>query len=284
MPTRQDDTDDDDNLSQHQIEVREHMRQEGRLAWKRIKKAGSKLWTDWLKVGETLLDGSAQAKRAAGVSKRKGKGYNTEFSKFLRDYQLDDIDGATRIHLLDLMDNRGAVEDWRNTELKPWERLEYNHPNTVWRKWKASLTRQQSPEDADRRRARRAATLSTLEREVQNKDRRIGELEAQVQELEAARETAPPAAATTPPTAESEPTAPVTCRDLLDKPVDEVASIIVATINMLRWEHIVNATRQAFRETPPPPLPETAAEQMEQRSKVSEKRKRGPVTNNQTAT
>jgi hypothetical protein len=249
MPTRQDDTDDDENLTQHQMEAREHMRQEGRLAWKRIKKAGSKLWTDWLKVGETLHDGSAEAQRAAGTNVRKGRGYNTAFSDFLHDYQLQDIDGGTRKRLLELMDNRAQVEHWRS-QLKDWERLEFNHPNTVWRKWKASLARQRSPEDEDRPRARRAATLSTLERQVQEKDGRIAELESQVQELEAARETAPPAA-TTPPTAESEPTATVTCRDLLDKPVDEVASIIVATINMLRWEHIVNATRQAFNEPPP---------------------------------
>jgi hypothetical protein len=112
---------------------------QGTEAWKRLKK--EKSWGDWIKVGEALRVGREWAMNQAGIPagtnrKPEGKGYNMAFCEWLTKYKLDDMDKGDRSRLFSVMDNLGLIEGWRKN-LPQTQRLKLNHPNAVWRKWKA---------------------------------------------------------------------------------------------------------------------------------------------------
>jgi hypothetical protein len=155
---------------------------QGTEAWKRLKK--QKSWNDWLAVGAALLVGREWAMHEAGTNQPKGKGYNMEFSDWLVMYKLDDMDKGDRKRLFDVMDNLGRIEQWRGT-LPLIQRLELNHPNSVWRRWKAAV----APEpDPNKKKPTLKEENIRLSEEGFSKDKRIAELEAHVVDLESARE------------------------------------------------------------------------------------------------
>ena len=105
---------------------RERVVRQGTEAWKRLKK--DKNWEDWLKVGDALQIGREQAMREAGVNQPMGRGYNEIFGAWLVKNKLDDMDKGDRSRLFAAMDNRAAIEAWRQG-LTLSERLRLNHPN-----------------------------------------------------------------------------------------------------------------------------------------------------------
>jgi hypothetical protein len=124
----------------------EQMDQIGRsamAAWNRIKKAQTRMWADWMVVGEGLMEGRRWAQHKAGVNKPEGKGYVVAYSEWLAKYRLADMDKSDRAKLLQLMDERPAVEEWR-AGLTDWERRNLNNPVIAWRKWTAA-TRVKKP-------------------------------------------------------------------------------------------------------------------------------------------
>jgi hypothetical protein len=124
----------------------ERMDQIGRsamAAWTRIKKAQSRMWGDWMTVGEGLMEGRRWAMQMAGVNRPEGRGFVTAYSEWLKKYRLDAMDKSDRAKLLQLMEERPAVEEWRAT-LTDYERRNLNNPITVWRKWTAA-TRVKKP-------------------------------------------------------------------------------------------------------------------------------------------
>jgi hypothetical protein len=153
---------------------------QGKEAWMRLKK--NKNWNDWLQVGEALVVGRDWAMHEAGTNRPEGKGYNTQFGAWLTKYKLDDMDKGDRSRLFKVMDNRGAVEQWRDTLTLP-ERMKLNHPNSVWRKYESAT---KPPRQGPQRPTLRDNVVR-LDEENAAKDSRIAELEAQVEELEAAR-------------------------------------------------------------------------------------------------
>jgi len=72
------------------------------------------------------------------------KGYVTNFGEWLARYKVDDMDKSDRAKLLQLMEERPAVEEWRAT-LPDYERRTLNHPVIVWRKWTAARAPQACP-------------------------------------------------------------------------------------------------------------------------------------------
>ena len=74
----------------------------------------------------------------ARVNRPKGRGYNITFGAWLKKYDFHDIDPGDRARLFDVMDHCTEIEDWREKKLTPTERRKFNHPSTVWRKWKAA--------------------------------------------------------------------------------------------------------------------------------------------------
>jgi hypothetical protein len=115
---------------------RDRVCRQGSEAWRRLQREES--WVDWLKVGEALQVGREWAMDQAGTNKAEGKAYIMAFGKWLAKYKLDDMDKGDRSRLYTVMDNLPMIEEWRQ-RLTLTERLKFNHPNVVLRKWKASI-------------------------------------------------------------------------------------------------------------------------------------------------
>jgi hypothetical protein len=165
---------------------RDRVARQGTEAWRRLKK--EKSWGDWLKVGEALQVGREWAMNQAGTNAPIGKAYNMAFGEWLTKYKLDDMDKGDRSRLFSVMDNLGLIEDWRKT-LPLTERLKLNHPNAIWRRWKARM----EPDKDGPSKPTLRDSVANLSEEVAARDRRIAELTAELQEAQAAREQATPA-------------------------------------------------------------------------------------------
>jgi hypothetical protein len=151
------------------------------LAWGRIKKSEGRLYGEYMIVGEGLMEGRRWAMHVAGVNKPEGKGYVLAFAEWLKRCKLEDMDKSDRAKLLQLMEERPAVEEWRAT-LSDHERRAFNNPTIVWRKWTAA-TKVKKPKS-------RTANVSGSEyaraqRKIEEQQERINELE---EEAAAARE------------------------------------------------------------------------------------------------
>src|SRR5262249_36472158 len=153
-------------------------------AWSRVKRAETRLWSDWMTIGEGLLEGRRWAMQVADTNRPEGKGYVTAFAEYLSRFKVDDMDKSDRAKLLQLMEDRPAAEQWRMT-LPDRERRRLNNPIIVWRKWTA--------ETRVKRKPKRSKNASASASEVEQLQARVDELE---EELEA--KTGPPA----PPTVE----------------------------------------------------------------------------------
>ena len=139
-------------------------------AWSRLKRPKRKEWSEWMIIGEGLLEGRRWAMQVANVNRPQGKGYGTAFNEWLRRYKVDDMDKSDRAKLLRLMEQRPAIEEWRGT-LTTSERLNLNNPTLVWRRWTAD-TRVKNPRP-------RTAGVSATEH---------GRAQAMVQQLQARTE------------------------------------------------------------------------------------------------
>jgi hypothetical protein len=143
------------------------------LAWARVKKARARMWGEWMTIGEGLLAGRHWAMRQAEANKPEGKGYVIAFAEWLKRFKVNDMDKSDRAKLLQIMEERPAIEEWR-AELKPHERLQLNNPTLVWRKWTAD-TRVKKPKP-------RTAAVSA--KEHGRAQAMIDELQARNAELE----------------------------------------------------------------------------------------------------
>jgi hypothetical protein len=152
------------------------------LAWGRVKRAQSRAWGDWMTIGEGLLQGRHWAMQQAGTNRPEGRGYVVAYAEWLKRWKVSDMDKSDRAKLLQLMEERPAVEEWRAT-LTDYERRNLNNPITVWRRWTAD-TRVKKPK-------KRTANVSGAEYgrardTVEQLQARVAELE---EELAEARET-----------------------------------------------------------------------------------------------
>jgi hypothetical protein len=142
-------------------------------AWLRVKRAQSKLWSEWMIIGDGLLEGRKWAMYTAGVNRPEGKGYVMAYGEWLKRYKVDDMDKSDRAKLLQLMEERAAVEEWRDT-LTDYERRNLNNPTLVWRKWQAA-TRVKKPRS--RTAGFSASEMGRARDAMQQQAERIRELE-----------------------------------------------------------------------------------------------------------
>jgi hypothetical protein len=161
----------------------------GRKAWARIKHNNKKGWEDWMKVGEMLALGRQEVKEHLGITtnKRKlGGAFNTEFAKWKKLEGLGDVDGRYAQHLMDIIDNRASIEDYR-AGLDLTTRLGLNNPTSMVRHWKSHTA---IPKDKKKSTAREDLIKENeaLHLEVRELKSRVKELE---EELEFARAPAP---------------------------------------------------------------------------------------------
>jgi N6-adenosine-specific RNA methylase IME4 len=105
----------------------------GQQALERLNAYQKQAWTDWRTTGAALLELHQEAKSVAG-GKDRGRGYNTEYSRLLKNHHFDEkyLTETTRISLLHIMRNLEKVEKWRNEQPDP-DAL--NHPVYVWNEY-----------------------------------------------------------------------------------------------------------------------------------------------------
>jgi hypothetical protein len=138
------------------------------------------IWDDWRVVGRAFVIGRNEAMRAANTNQPKGSKYNRAFAQFLAASGLKTIalDGAARKRLFDLMEHPEEVEAWRQEKLTDDQRLAFNHPNTVWRRFNkyrldeglSSLPSRQSP-------------FVTLKQSLAASEKQVAALQAEVTQL-----------------------------------------------------------------------------------------------------
>ena len=130
-------------MNESESENLEHIGHAMMLAWTRVKKAQARMWGEWMTIGEGLLEGRRWAMNRAGTNRPEGKGFVMAYSEWLKRYKVDDMDKSDRAKLLQLMEERPGVEEWRAT-LTDYDRRNLNNPTIVWRKWTAA-TRVKKP-------------------------------------------------------------------------------------------------------------------------------------------
>jgi len=116
-------------------------------------------------VGEGLIEGRRWAMQQAGVQAPEGKGYTLAFGEYLKRYRLDDMDKSDRAKLLQLMEERPAIEEWRAT-LPTNQRRDLNNPTLVWRKWQAD-TKVKKPKPKGQGDARARAMVAEQQERIQ---------------------------------------------------------------------------------------------------------------------
>jgi hypothetical protein len=156
-------------------------------AWQRVKKAQTRMWSDWMTIGEGLLEGRRWAMQQAGTNRPEGKGYTVAFAEWLREYRVDDMDKSDRAKLLQLMEERPAVEEWRST-LTDYERRNLNNPIVVWRKWTAA-TRVKKPKP--RTAGASASEHGRAQATIEQLQARLKELEEELADARHAKRTCP---------------------------------------------------------------------------------------------
>jgi hypothetical protein len=107
----------------------------GQAAWDRLR--GNSTFTDWIVVGAAHVLGRAAAMHEARTNKPQGRSYNVAFAAWARKFGFADLDKGDRARLFNVMDNRKEIDPWlKKLPLK--ERVRLNHPNSIWRRWKAA--------------------------------------------------------------------------------------------------------------------------------------------------
>ena len=155
---------------------REEIGKAMQAAWTRVKKSEARLWSEWMIIGDGLMEGRNWAMQVAGVNEPAGRGYVTAYAEWLKKYRVDDMDKSVRAKLLNIMEERASVEEWRST-LPVSERRRLNNPDVVYRKWQAA-TKVKKPKP-------RTGEAGRAQAEIEQRNERIEELE---QELAAAKE------------------------------------------------------------------------------------------------
>jgi hypothetical protein len=149
-------------------------------AWKRVKSHQTKLWSDWtMEIGPALMKARAEAMAIAQTNRPIGRGYNQAMAALLDEYDIADMGETARAHILKIMENLAAVEEWRAKQDDPDD---LNHPSRVWLKYQRSSTQadERTQKERERRRAERKASQT---QELEAALERIRELEAEIESL-----------------------------------------------------------------------------------------------------
>jgi hypothetical protein len=153
-----------------------HIRR-GQEAWQRHIQKGDATWNDWMAIGDALLIGRQDAMAAAETNQPIGSRYNSKFGSWLARHHFDNIDKGDRSHLIEVIDNRPAIEAWRAT-LTLTVRLRLSHPSSVLRKWKSGT-------EGNERKPTLRESIATLSEDNAKLKREVEELTARLQEAEA---------------------------------------------------------------------------------------------------
>jgi hypothetical protein len=143
----------------------------GKDAWESLKR--NETWEKWIAIGWALDTGQRAVMRRLNVNKPGGGAWGKIFGRWLAENGFDQIDKGVRSRLMSCMDNQAAIEAWRAT-LSLTERLQLNHPNSVWRKYQAT---QRAPEKASEPRTNaKDESIRELQEKLDAAQKRIEEL------------------------------------------------------------------------------------------------------------
>lgn len=140
---------------------------------KRLERARQKSWQDWMAIAERLAGISEVAQHLTGANSRAGKPYAGMMSQLLHKHQLGDKKWKqTRAALLNIWENRAAVEAMRETWRKGGERDEvfrWQAPTTVWDKF----SKRQKAEDPKQAQAQKPSSANAKLIELQDEIDRL---------------------------------------------------------------------------------------------------------------
>jgi hypothetical protein len=159
--------------------MRETRVRRGQEAWQRHIQKGDATWDDWMAIGDALLIGRQDAMAAAKTKQPIGSHYNSKFGRWLARHHFDNIDKGDRRRLIEVIENRPAIEAWRET-LTQTVRLRLSHPSSVLQKWKAG-TEGKEPKPRTLR-----DSVANLSEDNAKLKREVEELTARLREAEAA--------------------------------------------------------------------------------------------------
>jgi hypothetical protein len=103
----------------------------GRAALARLN--SNSTFEDWVMVGQALKIGREEV---SNTIKASGGTYSMRMTAWLKTQEFDSIDKGVRSRLLNIIDKLPEVQSWRET-LSSADRLKYNHPNSIWRRFSA---------------------------------------------------------------------------------------------------------------------------------------------------
>jgi hypothetical protein len=107
----------------------------GRQAWKSLR--SDETFEKWIAIGRAIEIGRNETMRALHTNRPFGAQWSRVFGAWLSENGFDEIDKGVRSRLQNCLDNLPAIEAWRQN-IGLGQRLQLNHPNTVWRKWHAA--------------------------------------------------------------------------------------------------------------------------------------------------
>ncbi len=162
--------------------AREELYRRATEEWEVLKRTHRETWDKYRVIGEAIVEARAEIMRKRELNQPAGPGYQSDMMKWLVKQRLDDMDKGSRSRLCDLIDHIDEV----NQMMAKWElkeRMEWNAPNTVYRKWKAWRKAQGHTTDQQRKKLK---TAQQTNEELAMALERIKELE---EELTSVHET-----------------------------------------------------------------------------------------------
>jgi hypothetical protein len=89
----------------------------GDEAWDSLK--ANPDWKKWIAIAEAMMSARTICMRDTHSNRPAGRGYNAAFSTRLAKRKFGNMDGSDRARLLKCMENKLAIEAWRETSLTP---------------------------------------------------------------------------------------------------------------------------------------------------------------------
>ena len=134
-------------------------------AWETLKRTHRETWAKYKEIGEAMVDARAEIMRKHELNQPAGPGYQKDMMNWLVEHRLDDMHKTTRSHLCDLIEHIDEVEAMMDGDEsnKGWsleDRMEWNAPNTVHRKWQAWRRKQGHTTDQQRKKLKTAQQTS----------------------------------------------------------------------------------------------------------------------------
>jgi hypothetical protein len=157
-------------------------------SWEHLKKTHRDTWGHYDTIGTAMVEARNEIMHERDLNQPVGPGYQQDMKRWLLEHRLDDMEKGVRSRLCELIDHREDVEammaEWSVTQ-----HMEWNHPNTVHRRWKTWLASKGTPSAA------KVKKLNTAQHTSQELAIALERIEELNQELKSARETSPAVAA-----------------------------------------------------------------------------------------